>query len=54
MTTAGNIGIYCPRVFHIRSGTNQSYSSKYDWDRLFPPSKGKQSEEQSSQMNQVK
>ena len=21
--TAGNIGIYCPRVFHVRSNTNQ-------------------------------
>ena len=32
--TAGNIRIYCPRVFCVRSGPNQSYSMEYDWDHL--------------------
>ena len=32
--TAGNIGIYCPRVFRVRSDTNQSHYPEYDWERL--------------------
>ena len=29
--TAGNIRIYSPRVFRVRSGPNQSYSIEYGW-----------------------
>ena len=34
--TTGNIGIYCPRVFRVRSGPNQSYYTEYDWEHLSP------------------
>ena len=34
MTATKNIGIYCPRVFCVGSGNNQSYSREYDWERL--------------------
>ena len=36
--TSGNIGIYLPRVFCVRSGVNQSYSLEYGWERLSPSS----------------
>ena len=37
--TTGNITIYRPQVFRVRSGPNQSYSSEYDWEFLSPSSK---------------
>ena len=39
--TNGNIGIYCPRIFHMRPGTNKLYYLEYDWERLSPYSIGK-------------
>ena len=32
--TTGNIGIYCPSVFRVRSGPNQPYYTEYDWECL--------------------
>ena len=32
--TAGNIRIYCPIVFCVVSGRNQSYYPECDWERL--------------------
>ena len=37
--TAGNIRIYCPRVFRLMYGPNQSYSTEYGWECLSPSSK---------------
>ena len=34
--TTGNIGIFRPCVFFVRSGTNQVYSMECDWERLSP------------------
>ena len=34
--TTGNIGIYRPRLFRVRSGPNQSYYTEYDWEHLSP------------------
>ena len=34
--TASNIMIYCPRVFHVMYGPNQSYSPEYGWECLSP------------------
>ena len=39
--TTVNIGIYFPRVFHMRSGPNQSYSMEYGWEHLSLYSKWK-------------
>ena len=38
LRTNGNIRIYCPRVFRVMSGINQSYSSEHDWEILSPSS----------------
>ena len=40
LKTTGNIRIYRPRVFCVRSGPNQSYSSEYGWERLSPSPSG--------------
>ena len=47
--TTGNIGIYSPHVFHMSSGTNQSYSPEYDWECLSPLSTVRRREEQPDQ-----
>ena len=39
--TAGNLGIYHPIVFCVRSGTNQSYYPECSWERLLMSSMGK-------------
>ena len=36
--STGNLGIYGPCVFHVRSGPNQSYSTECDWEILSPSS----------------
>ena len=46
MNVTINIGIYCPHVFHVRSGTNQYYSTKFHCEHLSPPSMGRGREEQ--------
>ena len=47
MTATSNIGIYHPRVFHVRSGPNQSDSTKCDWGSLSPSSVGRLGKEKS-------
>ena len=32
----GILGHHRPRVFRVRSGLNQSYSSEHDWESLSP------------------
>ena len=44
--TIGNIRIYHPRVFRVRSGPNQSYSPGCDWESISKPSTGRLTEEQ--------
>ena len=34
LKTTVNIGKYCPHVFRVRSGPNQSYSLECYWDFL--------------------
>ena len=41
LRTTGNIRIYRPQIFCVRSGINQSYSLEYSWERLSPSSNWK-------------